>query len=407
MSDVRRRPYGVGLAYRPDIHAGIMRHAREIDVLEIATVDYLVRYRRLGLDPREELLGEALRHFPAVTHGICMSIGSVEPHDEATLGPTADFLGRHGIGEHTEHLTFHRMGGVDPSMFMCLPFEEASARWVAAKYRQARRRLGVPLGLENVSYYYPVPGCAYREAEFLTRVAELTGCFLLLDVTNVYNNATNHGYDPVEFIRRLPGDRVKHLHLAGGYLDEGRWVDSHSRPVMAPVWDLLEEVLRLTKAEVVILERDSDYEPFERTLMPDVRRAREIFYRHRPARAADWPSVPTVDAPAGPSCEELLAEPEVIQLQRFQQATIGLLSRSDVYEQWRQDPRAAAARFGLQGRWAEMWAGCDRRMLDRLHHKGLQILREEEEDRETYRRWEWSQWRRKGGAGRRQAAEAP
>jgi len=61
----------------------------------------------------------------------------------------------------------------------------------------------------------------------------LTDCRLLLDVTNIYNNATNHGYDPLDFLRRIPLDRVSQLHLAGGHYSDGMLQDSHSYPVMA------------------------------------------------------------------------------------------------------------------------------------------------------------------------------
>ena len=160
-----------------------------------------------------------------------------------------------------------------------------------------------------------MPECSLDEAEFLTRLTELTDCTLLLDVTNIYNNAVNHGYDPVGFVRRLPGQRVRQLHLAGGHRAEGMWQDSHSYPVMAPVWDLLHEVLRLTSADVVILERDSNFYPFEQVLH-DLRKARAIFYQYRPGRAPApaGPGDPVPAAAPDADVERLLADPEVEQL---------------------------------------------------------------------------------------------
>lgn len=392
MAFVGRRPYGVGFSYRPEIQPTIMRHQGEMDLLEISTVDYVVRHRRLDLDPKEQCLRQALERFPAVGHGITMSIGSVEAHDAPLLDGVINFLDRWGIDEYSEHLCYHRFDGVDTSIFTCLPFEDASLRWVAAKYQEVRRRLRRPMGLENVSYNFPVPGCAYQEAEFLTRLTQLTDCFLLLDVTNVYNNAVNHRYDPVEFIRRLPGDRIKQLHLAGGHQEGGRWVDSHCHAVMPPVWDLLHEVLRLTRAEVVILERDDDYDPFERKVVPDLRKAREIFYQHRPAKAEDWAPMPDAVMPETSSYDALLADADVAQLRDFQRATLAVMTRPDVYRLWKKSPQTVAAQFSLRGPWAERWLGCDRAMLEYGHNKTQEILQGEDDARRAAQMREWAIW---------------
>jgi uncharacterized protein (UPF0276 family) len=392
MPSLGRRPYGVGFSYRPEIQSSIIRHQREIDLLEIANVDYVIRHRRLDLDLGERNLREALERFPAVGHGITMSIGSVEPHDDPLLDETLRFLDRWGVEEYSEHLTYHRLDGVDTSIFFCLPFEASTLRWVAARYQQVRRRLRGPMGLENVSYNFPVPGCAYDEAAFLTRLTQLTDCWLLLDVTNVYNNAVNHGYDPVEFIRKLPGDRVKQLHLAGGHQEDGRWVDSHSHPVMPPVWDLLHEVLRLTRAEAVVLERDDDLEPFERKILPDLRKAREIFYQHRPARAEEYPQAPAQPMPPTPTCDALLADAEIAQLRDFQRATMAVMIRPEVHRLWKQNPRAVAEQFLLRGDWAERWLGCDRGMLDLCHKTTQDVLRGGEEARRASQQREWANW---------------
>jgi uncharacterized protein (UPF0276 family) len=55
--------------------------------------------------------------------------------------------------------------------------------------------------------------------EFFCRLAEVTGCGLLLDVANVHINAMNHRFDPVAFLDAMPLNAVVQIHLAGG-----RWV---------------------------------------------------------------------------------------------------------------------------------------------------------------------------------------
>ena len=77
-----------------------------------------------------------------------------------------------------------------------------------------------------------------REWEFLARLAEMTGCGLLLDVNNVYVSSVNHGFDPEAYIDAIPAERVVQIHLAG-HTDRGtHLIDTHDHPVAAPVWRL-------------------------------------------------------------------------------------------------------------------------------------------------------------------------
>ena len=46
---------------------------------------------------------------------------------------------------------------------------------------------------------------------------EEADCDLLLDINNIYVNSVNHGYDPVEFLQALPGERIAYSHIAGHY----------------------------------------------------------------------------------------------------------------------------------------------------------------------------------------------
>ena len=51
-----------------------------------------------------------------------------------------------------------------------------------------------PLLLENPSTYVAFRESTMSETHFIRRVAERTGCGLLLDINNVFVSATNHGF---------------------------------------------------------------------------------------------------------------------------------------------------------------------------------------------------------------------
>ena len=113
------------------------------------------------------------------------------------------------------------------------------------------------------------------EAEFVRAVVEEADAGLLLDLENVHANARNHGYDPIDYLESLPLERVVEVHLAGGVVHGGQYVDSHTRPVPEESWALLEWLAPRTPVRAVIIERDDDLPPFD-DLLAEVRRAREI-----------------------------------------------------------------------------------------------------------------------------------
>lgn len=75
----------------------------------------------------------------------------------------------------------------------------------ARRAQRVQARVGVPFLLENVSTYIDVGG-DLTEAEFVADVMDRCECGLLLDLTNVYNNAINLGGDPTDFIDAIPSN---------------------------------------------------------------------------------------------------------------------------------------------------------------------------------------------------------
>lgn len=414
-----RPAYGVGLAYRNGLHEAIVQRQAEIDFLEIPTEDYVVRRRRMFSDPDYALLLDALQRFPCVAHGISMSIGTVEPLDAHYLRETRSFLDRFEFDIFSEHLAYHRVDGRDLAMFLCLPWVEDSLDWLAAQYVRAREALGRPFALENVSYYFTVPHCPLDETTFLRRLTEMTDCTLLVDVTNIFNNAHNQGFDALEFIRRLPGDRVSQLHLAGGHYSGGMWQDSHSAPVMEGVWELFDAALQETAAEMVVLERDSNFTPFDAAVMGDIRRAREIFHRHRPPRPpaqrpertanSDGGRAATVNGASAAESRPVAASdfgfdsPRFADLRHYQQATMREITDAEFRAQVRGDRARIGQSYPMSPLWRDRWAGGDPAMIDLLAMKWGWIQREAAEDEQEYRRHEWTAWVRELETGGRTA----
>jgi uncharacterized protein len=116
--------------------------------------------------------------------------------------------------------------------------------------------------------------------EFLINVLQRTGCGWLLDVTNVYANARNHGYDAYDFVREvIPHAPKVEMHLAGGIYNEelGLYIDSHSEAISDDIWDLYRFSLDAGRGKVqaAFIERDANF-PDEAGWRSEIQKVRQI-----------------------------------------------------------------------------------------------------------------------------------
>ena len=85
---------------------------------------------------------------------------------------------------------------------------------------------------------------------------------MLLDVNNVYVSSVNHDFDPVEYIRSVPHQRVVQFHLAGHTDCRTHLIDTHDGHVVDPVWELYRLAHQLTGGASTLLEWDAKIPPF-------------------------------------------------------------------------------------------------------------------------------------------------
>lgn len=215
-------------------------------------------------------------------HSLKLSPASPEPPARDYLDAVWGLAEENGAAAISDHLGFTRDGdgGVEIGHFAPPPFTpealDATCRNVDLIQDYFR---GLPFYLENIASVFRLRG-TMSEAEFLARVLGATGCGWLLDVTNLYANARNHGYDAVEFLDRvMPVAPRLQMHLSGGFYDERArmYLDSHSRPVPDEVWGLYRKALVLGRGKVdaVFIERDKNF-PDEAGWRAEVRQARRI-----------------------------------------------------------------------------------------------------------------------------------
>jgi uncharacterized protein len=204
-----------------------------------------------------------------------------EPPARKYLDAIKSVAEENGAVSISDHLGFTRDGGrVALGHFQAPPFTPVALDVTSRNVELIMRYFkGYQFYLENIAYLFLFKG-QMSEAEFISQLLNRTGCGWLLDVTNVYANQVNHGYDGYEFIRAvMPFAPRVQMHLAGGYFDARarRYFDSHSYPVHQEVWDLYRFALEQGrgKVEAVFIERDADF-PTEAGWRSEVRQARAI-----------------------------------------------------------------------------------------------------------------------------------
>ena len=90
---------------------------------------------------------------------------------------------------------------------LCRAHRAEALAVVCANIAFAQDVLERPLLLENPSTYMSFADDEMSEWGFLTEMCRRTGCFLLLDINNIYVSATNHGFDPLSYLAGVPSGR--------------------------------------------------------------------------------------------------------------------------------------------------------------------------------------------------------
>jgi uncharacterized protein (UPF0276 family) len=250
---------GVGLGFRLGLAEAMLgassSHARFVEICP-------ENYAGLG-GRRARLLDSARERWPVVAHGLCGDLAGAAPIREDVIGEVGALLSRLGARWYSDHLCFTHLAGAEIHELVPLPFTERAAKRAARRVKEIQARLGLPMGVENVSAYARMPGGEMDEPDFVRMVAEEADCLMLLDVNNVYVNSVNFGFDPKEYIAKLPLERVVQIHVAGHEVEEpGLLLDTHAEPIIDPVYDLLAWTLeRLPALPPVLLERDGNFPP--------------------------------------------------------------------------------------------------------------------------------------------------
>ncbi len=276
-------PAACGVGFKPRHFAEILEDPRGVGFFEVHAENYF----GAGGPPHRQLTALRERH-PLSIHGVGLSIGGAGPLDRDHLGRLAALVARYQPAAVSEHLAWSSHAGFGFPDLLPLPLTEETLARVIDHVDEAQEALGRTILLENPSTYFRFAESTIPETEFLAEVARATGCGLLLDVANVDVSATNHGFDPRDYLAAFPVERVGEIHLAGRFetVDDAGlpfFVDAHDSPVADPVWALHAETIARLGPIPTLIERDEAI-PSWPELAADAGRAGAILERARGGR---------------------------------------------------------------------------------------------------------------------------
>lgn len=243
---------GIGVGLRVQHYNEILSQNPAVDWFEIVSENYMVD----GGRPLE-ILEEIADKYTLVMHGVSLYFGSTDDYDRDHLDKLKKLVLRTKSPFISDHLCWGSVDGTFTHDLLPMPYTFEAVKHTAERIRKVREYLEVPICIENISSYAEFEASEMTEWEFLSEVAELADCGILLDVNNIYVSSRNHGFDPYQYLNNIPLHRVGQMHVAGHSEYKNYLLDTHDHPVPSSVWELYAHAIKSMGSTNTLLEWDA------------------------------------------------------------------------------------------------------------------------------------------------------
>ncbi|WP_267226754.1 DUF692 domain-containing protein [Dyella silvae] len=271
---------GYGLGLRREHYRDFLETDVPVDFVEVISENFMVD----GGQPLDILRRVRERH-PVALHGVSMSIGSADGLKPAYLRRLRTLVDRIDPLFVSDHLSWSRFAHFNSHDLLPLPYTEETLVVVCRNIQAAQEAIGRPMLFENPSSYVTFSASTMTEWEFLNEMTRRTGCGLLLDINNIFVSAQNHGWDADAYLRGIPSERVRQIHLAGHAKGEDMLIDTHDQPVGMDVWALYAKAASMLGPVATMIERDDAIPPLS-DLLDELNIARQLRQRNYPLQEA-------------------------------------------------------------------------------------------------------------------------
>jgi hypothetical protein len=246
----------IGIGYRHELVPWLARHPRSISCLELTAEHFYDNPQRMAAFAAWRDYSPT--RLSCFVHGLGLSLGTPGPLDRTRLDQFAEVAEASGADWISEHVAFTRTSETDLGHLNPVPPTRESVRIMAEHALELSARCKKPLLLENITSHVRLRG-ELSETEFLNDLCGRASCGLLLDVTNLYVNSRNHGFDPVRWLHEIEPKNIQQLHIVGYSRRNEQFIDDHSKAVQPELLELARAVISCAPVKAIILERDADF----------------------------------------------------------------------------------------------------------------------------------------------------
>jgi uncharacterized protein len=137
------------------------------------------------------------------------------------------------------------------------------------------KNINVELLIENMpSYCLPLEYQFLAEPSFIKEVCEESGIGLLLDLAHLEISAWNYNEDKVNYLKKLPLNSVKEIHISGPRFIGSDYRDEHEL-MREEDLKLLETTLLYTNPKIITLEYGAQGEEYIELIESEINRLRK------------------------------------------------------------------------------------------------------------------------------------
>lgn len=234
----------VGVGLRHQHIAEALNTPAAIDFVEVHSENFFAKGGAL-----QHLIQDIAEIYPVSLHSTAMGLGSARGIPDSYLQQLyhlANAVNPFLMSDHAAY-TWGEVSGLPVHGGDLLPliYNQQNLMVISQNVDQIQQKLGRQILVENLSAYLSLPFSTMSEQEFLIELQRITGCGLLVDLNNIIVNAYNEGAGDIlntanEWLKVIPADSVKEIHLAGFTppIDRALAIDDHSQPVSDLCWQL-------------------------------------------------------------------------------------------------------------------------------------------------------------------------
>lgn len=260
-----------GLGLRPGLYSHFMHDPLpKLGWLEVHPENYF------GGGYHRQFLSHIRKNYPLSFHAVGLSLGSDQPVNLQHLQQLKELVNIYEPFLVSDHVSWSATGNAHLNDLLPLPYTTESLNRIIDNINRVQDTLNRTILVENPSSYLSFTVDEMPEYDFMNRIAEKTGCGILLDVNNIFVQASNHNTSANQYLSEIKTQFVQEIHLAGHTKKEFKngtlLIDTHNQLICQGVWELFKQAITRFGSKPTLIEWDSDFPEFQ-TLQAQVNQA--------------------------------------------------------------------------------------------------------------------------------------